>query len=54
MILHDKALYDAAHAAAWNIGDRHAAAAGRTVWNEDDYDAVVEAFEAIMSGEPPA
>jgi hypothetical protein len=31
--------YEAAHAAAWDVGVRHARAAGRTVWTAEDINA---------------
>jgi len=37
-----------AHAAGWDAGNRVMRAAGRTAWNEDDWDAACEVFNRLM------
>ena len=37
-----------AHAAGWDAGNRAMRAAGRTAWNEDDWDAACEVFNRLM------
>lgn len=43
-----------AHAAGWDAADRSMRAAGRTAWNEDDWNAACETFDRLMAlaGEP--
>ena len=36
-----------AFAAAWDAGNRHAKANGRTVWTADDYNAAVAEFDRL-------
>lgn len=46
-----KMTYEIAMAAGWDEVTRHARKAGRTSWNEDDYNAGVELFERLWSVE---
>lgn len=39
--------YGLAHAAGWDAGNRSMREAGRSTWNEDDWNAAAEAFEKI-------
>lgn len=43
-----------ARAAGWDAGDRSMRAAGRSAWNEDDWNAACETFDRLMAlaGEP--
>lgn len=37
-----------AHAAGWDAGNSTMRAAGRTAWNEDDWNAACELFNRLM------
>jgi hypothetical protein len=37
-----------AHAVGWDAGNSAMRAAGRTAWNEDDWDAACDAFDRLM------
>lgn len=39
--------YDLAHRAGWDAGNRSMKTAGRTVWNEDDYNACWAEFNRL-------
>lgn len=42
------ATYDIAMAAGQDAGNRSAEQAGRTVWNEDDWNAAVQVVDALL------
>lgn len=41
--------YDMAHAAAWDAGNASMKAAGRTKWNQDDWNAMCREFSRLMA-----
>jgi hypothetical protein len=42
--------YQIAHAAGWDAGNRSMRAAGRTKWNEDDWNAAAEVMYRLLDG----
>ena len=46
--------HEAAHAAGRDAGNRSMRAAGRTTWNDDDYNAAAGTYEKIRPAEPKA
>lgn len=42
------------HAAATDAGNRHMRAAGRKVWNRDDFNAAVKELERLAVNDPKA
>lgn len=40
--------YDMAHRAAWDAGNRSMRDAGRSQWNQADWDAMVREFNRLM------
>ena len=43
--------YEIAHAASQDAGNKHMRAAGRTKWNEDDWNVATAEFERLFRGQ---
>lgn len=43
-----KITHELAHAAGWDAANRSMRAAGRTQWNEDDYNAMAAEYERLI------